>query len=300
MHETPAEPSGSPLNARIKIAGYPVQQMAGLLWAYLGPSPAPLLPRYEHLVRDDWEWDVGISRLPCNWLQWRRTRSIAAHRVPAHEVHELGAQLKGFAAGSGAPSRRIDFEVKEYGVVKSADVGRRHRGPGKSGTSVTRSCCPARRSCRIPRSGCSTRSASRSTTPTRSITGTMPEREAGKAPRARAPIWDNPWQTPDGSYMPEVLNAQDMMVMARRGRSPTTLENLGECDRGVALYRRTLLEQVERSNAARTRWASCAIREEHALDRDPGRETPRLRPHRRARIGDVHLPRTRGGRAPLP
>src|SRR5579871_188438 len=59
--DTPAEPAGSPLPARIKIAGYRVEQMAGLLWAYIGPAPAPLLPRYEHLVRDDWQWDIGIS-----------------------------------------------------------------------------------------------------------------------------------------------------------------------------------------------------------------------------------------------
>ena len=66
------------------------------------------------------------------------------------------------------------------------------------------------------------------------------------AARQRSPIWDNPWQTPDGKFMPEVLNAQDMMVMVTQGAiTDHTLENLGESDRGVALYRRTLLEQVD-------------------------------------------------------
>jgi 5,5'-dehydrodivanillate O-demethylase len=65
--------------------------------------------------------------------------------------------------------------------------------------------------------------------------------------RTNSPIWDNPWQTPDGKFMPEVLNAQDMMVMVTQGEiTDHTLENLAESDRGVALYRRTLHEQVDR------------------------------------------------------
>ena len=29
---------------KIKLQAYPVQELGGLLWAYLGPPPAPLLP----------------------------------------------------------------------------------------------------------------------------------------------------------------------------------------------------------------------------------------------------------------
>src|SRR5947209_3647785 len=32
--------------ARTRLLAYPVQQLAGLLWAYMGPAPAPLLPRW--------------------------------------------------------------------------------------------------------------------------------------------------------------------------------------------------------------------------------------------------------------
>src|SRR5262249_8553484 len=32
------------------IPGYPVQSLGGLVWAYLGPQPAPLLPRWDVLV----------------------------------------------------------------------------------------------------------------------------------------------------------------------------------------------------------------------------------------------------------
>ncbi|HEX8967977.1 MAG TPA: Rieske 2Fe-2S domain-containing protein, partial [Chloroflexota bacterium] len=67
--EQPAEPDTSTFKYRVQIPAYPVQQMGGLIWAYLGPDPAPLLPRYDLFVRDDLDREIGITRLPCNWLQ---------------------------------------------------------------------------------------------------------------------------------------------------------------------------------------------------------------------------------------
>jgi 5,5'-dehydrodivanillate O-demethylase len=60
-------------------------------------------------------------------------------------------------------------------------------------------------------------------------------------------VWENGWTDENGKYMPEMLNAQDMMVMITQG--PITdhgLENLATSDRGVAMYRKTLLDQVGR------------------------------------------------------
>ena len=91
--DTPAEPDSSKLKQRITIAGYPVQEMAGLAWAYLGPAPAPLLPRYEHMVRDDWEQDVGISRLPCNWLQ------VAENTLDPLHIEYLHMKYTNYARG---------------------------------------------------------------------------------------------------------------------------------------------------------------------------------------------------------
>ena len=54
---------------KVKIAGYPVQELGGLIFAYLGPQPTPLLPRWEQLTWDNAVREVCISELPCNWLQ---------------------------------------------------------------------------------------------------------------------------------------------------------------------------------------------------------------------------------------
>src|SRR5205823_8208457 len=47
--DMPFEPACLPL----KITAYAAEELGGLIWAYLGPEPRPLLPRLELLVRDD-------------------------------------------------------------------------------------------------------------------------------------------------------------------------------------------------------------------------------------------------------
>src|SRR5947209_18315554 len=67
--EQPAEPEDSTFKDRVKIPAYPVQEMGGLIWAYLGPEPVPLLPRWDILVRDDLSRSIGVTHIPINFLQ---------------------------------------------------------------------------------------------------------------------------------------------------------------------------------------------------------------------------------------
>src|SRR5712692_1252855 len=51
--ETPPEPRTSSFKDRIRIPGYPVQELGGLIFAYLGPDPVPLLPRWDLFAMDN-------------------------------------------------------------------------------------------------------------------------------------------------------------------------------------------------------------------------------------------------------
>ena len=42
--DTPLEAIDSKFKHKIKVTAYPVQEMGGLVWAYLGPGEPPLLP----------------------------------------------------------------------------------------------------------------------------------------------------------------------------------------------------------------------------------------------------------------
>jgi 5,5'-dehydrodivanillate O-demethylase len=72
-------------------------------------------------------------------------------------------------------------------------------------------------------------------------------RPKGQAPKPDCRVWDNPLRDSRGEYLTDNLNGQDLMVMFTQGEiSDRSLENLGESDRGVVLYRKVLLEQLDK------------------------------------------------------
>ncbi|MGH7227156.1 MAG: Rieske 2Fe-2S domain-containing protein, partial [Gemmataceae bacterium] len=50
--DQPGEPQDSKFKDKVRIPSYPVQELAGIVFAYLGPKdrPVPLLPRWDRLV----------------------------------------------------------------------------------------------------------------------------------------------------------------------------------------------------------------------------------------------------------
>ena len=69
---------------KVKIAGYPVEELGGLIFAYMGPQPAPLLPRWEQLTYDNAIRDIAITELPCNWLQAQENSVDPVHTEWLH------------------------------------------------------------------------------------------------------------------------------------------------------------------------------------------------------------------------
>src|SRR6266567_5201701 len=105
---------------RVHIPAYPVQEMGGLIWAYLGPTPAPLLPRFDLFVRDDLEREIGITRLPCNWLQIMENSLDPVHLEYLHSVY-MNYVLKRQGKPPASQTKhheRIAFDVFEYGIIK--------------------------------------------------------------------------------------------------------------------------------------------------------------------------------------
>ena len=49
--QTPGEPAESTFKDRLRQKAYKAQELAGIVFAYIGPDPAPLLPRWDVLVR---------------------------------------------------------------------------------------------------------------------------------------------------------------------------------------------------------------------------------------------------------
>jgi 5,5'-dehydrodivanillate O-demethylase oxygenase subunit len=82
--EQPAEPVDSTFKERIKHPAYHAQDAGGLIFAYVGPEPAPLLPNYDLLVRQDGCRVVGGGEEFCNWLQRAENSADGAHSIALH------------------------------------------------------------------------------------------------------------------------------------------------------------------------------------------------------------------------
>ena len=53
---------------KAKLKAYPVKELGGLIFAYLGPLPAPALPHWDLFVWPNAVRQIAINVIDCNWL----------------------------------------------------------------------------------------------------------------------------------------------------------------------------------------------------------------------------------------
>ena len=83
--ETPPERNDAIMNS-VKHTAYPVQRFIGLLWAYMGPPPAPVIPPYDVWARRDGTHRVHFQpQLDCNWVQAMENSVDPAHNQILHQ-----------------------------------------------------------------------------------------------------------------------------------------------------------------------------------------------------------------------
>jgi 5,5'-dehydrodivanillate O-demethylase len=101
---------------RITIKAYPVQAKAGLLWAYMGPLPAPELPDWEPFSRQNGFVQIVISEVPCNWLQCHENTIDPVHFEWLHDT--WSNILRGQTGGPPPPTHvRLGFTEFDYGFT---------------------------------------------------------------------------------------------------------------------------------------------------------------------------------------
>ncbi len=248
--EMPAEPPDSNLLGRVCARAYPVEELGGLLFAYLGPDPAPLLPRYDLFVWDNVLRDVGRAQLPCNWLQIMEN-SVDPHHVEWLHGHHL-AQVRE-RQGEEAPTHyrrrqiRVGFDLFEHGIVKRRvlEGGSEEDDDWKIGHPLV---FPI-----MLRVGSHRQHRFQIRVPV-DDTHTMhywyacyrPPDGVDAPPQVEVPLYEVPWQDETGEHIMDFVDGQDIMVWVTQGPiADRTRETLGSSDRGIALYRRLLLDQLE-------------------------------------------------------
>src|ERR1700748_2155288 len=62
----PAEPEGSSFKEKIRLKAYPTQEVSALVFAYIGPLPAPLLPLYDVLRLEEGAKALQLRQFTAN------------------------------------------------------------------------------------------------------------------------------------------------------------------------------------------------------------------------------------------
>ena len=224
---------------KVRIKAYPVQAMAGLLWAYLGPPPAPLLPDWDMYHARGYK-QVVFSEVPCNWFQCQENSIDPVH---FEWLHTNWSQVLRGEQGPRAPKHtRLGFDEFDYGFVY-----RRVR----EDTTAQDELWTTGRVClwpnclytghfewRVPIDDGNTLSVGWFLDP---LPGDQPFEQA------RVPYWYSPVRDPDtGRWIDSHIMNQDFIAWVGQGTiADRTREHLGESDRGVILMRKKMFEQLE-------------------------------------------------------
>ncbi len=107
---------------------YPVEELGGLLFVYMGPdrARAPLLPRWDVLVRNDGKRNIVVLPVhECNWLQIQENTVNSVHTYYLHGHMSAVKNLPTLAQGRYfyRPIESYDWDLCEWGVEKTVVYG---------------------------------------------------------------------------------------------------------------------------------------------------------------------------------
>ena len=256
--EQPNEPEGSSFKDRVTTPGYPVEALGGLLWAYLGPQPQPLLPRWDGFVVEGAIRHVGKAVIPCNWLQIMENSVDPVHTEWLHgRLYEFLRERDGVQVAISKHHVKIAFDEFEHGIIKrrllagqSEDVDDWRVGHpvvfpttlavGSGGGLWQQYVFQIR----VPVDDTHTMHYW--------YHAYIPPHDADVPPHLLedVPVYEPPITGSDGEYLLEYIHAQDIMAWVTQGPiADRTREALGAADRGVTLYRRMLLRELRKIDA---------------------------------------------------
>jgi 5,5'-dehydrodivanillate O-demethylase len=258
--EQPYEDTENPegrFKDRIRTPAYKVAESGGMLFAYMGPDPVPVLPPYDLFVAKDVMREIGYAVVPCNWLQ------IMENSLDPIHVEWLHQHLRNYVAGKlGKPEKirnpqshqKIGFDVFDYGIIKRRVLEGRSEAD-EDWTTGHPVVFP-----NILKSGSVSSPAFQIRVPMddtqtaywwyRCYTAEsgVPQRPQ---PPDEIPLFSAPVPQLDDTGLPQwdILDnnsGQDIVAWITQGPiANRSLENLGRSDKGIVLYRKLLEESLQ-------------------------------------------------------
>ncbi|MBV8085603.1 MAG: aromatic ring-hydroxylating dioxygenase subunit alpha [Chloroflexi bacterium] len=244
--EQPFEETSHPearFKDKITIKAYPVEPRAGLLWAYLGPQPAPLVPNWEPFTWKNGFVQVVFSEVPCNWFQGQENSIDPVHFEWLHDNWSI--QLKG---GNGRiPPRHLKIRFDEFDYGFHYQRVREGQNEDDELWTIGRTCLWPNAlftgehfEWRVPIDDENMLSVGW-------FYNRVPK-EMEPFEQERIPYWYSPIKDEKtGRWITSHVMNQDFVAWVGQGiRSDRENEHLGESDRGVIQMRRRMLEEAQR------------------------------------------------------
>jgi 5,5'-dehydrodivanillate O-demethylase len=100
---------------KVRIKSYPVEVLGDIVWAYLGPEPAPLVPDWEPFHFENGFRQIVFADVPCNWFQGQENSIDPVHFEWLHL--NWSERLKGEGGPNSPPHLKLAFEEFEYGHI---------------------------------------------------------------------------------------------------------------------------------------------------------------------------------------
>jgi 5,5'-dehydrodivanillate O-demethylase len=236
------------LRDEIRISAYPVAELGGLVWAYLGPAPAPLVPDWEFFSWKNGFRQIVTAEIPCNWFQCQENSIDPVHFEWTHS--NWSVRLAG-AAGPYAPQHvRVDFSEFDYGFQYKRI---------RTDTSEHDRLWTVGRVCLWP-NGLFTGNHVEFRVPVDDENTLSVMWHFSRVPREREPYVQNSiptWQGPitdpaTGRWITTHVMNQDFVTWVGQGRvADRTKEHLNPSDRGIVMIRRRFLNDLEAIKAGR-------------------------------------------------
>jgi 5,5'-dehydrodivanillate O-demethylase len=227
---------------RVTIKAYPVEAKGGLLWAYLGPAPAPLVPNWEPFTWGNGFVQIVFSEVPCNWVQCQENSIDPVHFEWLHSNWSI--ILRGDHGPYSPTHLKVGFDEFEYGLIY-----RRIRAD----TTEEDPLWTTGRVClwpnalftgghfewRVPVDDETTLSVGW-------FFDRVP-REQEPYVQERIPYWYSPIRDEaTGRWITSHVMNQDFVAWVGQGTfADRSQEHLGESDRGIIMMRQRLLDQAE-------------------------------------------------------
>lgn len=245
--EQPAEPPERSFKDKIKHTAYPVQKLGGLLFAYLGPEPAPLLPRWDVLAWENGKRSIEVHEvLRCNWLQPTENSVDPSH---LYWLHGATAHL---AETVGRYEEEHEFIPFEFGIMKKRIT------PSRTGDrseldqhplifpNTLRHVFRARKTDGQIRHNVQIRTPVDDTHTQVYVVYFEPNDTDRSPADAETPWTFFPIRNEQGEYRLDQVLVQDAMAWETQGGlTDRTREHLGAGDEGIITFRKLLREQID-------------------------------------------------------